>query len=368
MKKVHLLLICLLISLLVFACNLSQPDLDATATKIAADIFATQTASVPTLTPTPVAIRLEADGSGDYRTLEEAVAAASPGETILLETGTYRLVEPLEVSKPLRLVGAGMDDTEIVSEAWGYVVRFSGDGPFAAECITFRYEGGGVADVAVVEGGEVAFARCRFTGARAIHAALLGGRAGLRLQGNTIGVVRDCVAAGNDYGIYVGGQAQPTLDRNVCTDNETSGIFYLGSPGGVACQNECSGNGVAGIYVGGQAQPTLEGNTCTGNKSSGIAYGGDASGVSRQNECAGNGIGIFVGEQSRPTLEGNVCADNERAGIAYCLLPCDAGGIARQNKCSGNEVGIYVAETAGPDLVDNDCYDNAEEDILDERP
>jgi parallel beta-helix repeat protein len=117
-----------------------------------------------------------------------------------------------------------MDQTKIVSEAPEYVVRFSGEGLFAAEDITFHHQGTAAADVVVVRGGEIAFARCRFT--RAVHVGE-GDRAGLRLQGSTIGVVRDCEAVENDsIGIFIEDRAKPTLEENLCTDNEVFGIAY----------------------------------------------------------------------------------------------------------------------------------------------
>jgi parallel beta-helix repeat protein len=366
--RMILILVALLMSGALSTCSPSQADLDVTATAIAANLFATQTAAAPTPTPaptstptptppptptpTPVPIRLEADGSGDYPSLEEAVQHVPEETTIVLGPGTYRLAEPLDIRKPLRLVGAGMDQTEIVSEAEGYVVGFSGDGLFATEDITFRHQGTAAASVVIVAGGEIAFARCRFTGAVQEEKE---DRAGLWLQGNTTGVVRECEAVENDnVGIYVGEQAQPTLEGNVCTDNEVVGIGYVGNSGGVARQNECSGNR-GGIYVTEQAQPTLEGNVSTDNETAGIGYVGDSGGVARQNECVGSLSGIHVGEQAQPTLEGNVCTDNEQAGIAYWD---NADGVARQNECSGNWIGIYLAETVNPDLVDNDCHDN----------
>jgi len=51
--KVHLVLACLLTSAILAACGPSQAELNAQATKIAANILATQTAEAPTLTPTP---------------------------------------------------------------------------------------------------------------------------------------------------------------------------------------------------------------------------------------------------------------------------------------------------------------------------
>ena len=60
-KKVLFVLVCLLIGALLVACGPSQAELDAQATKVAADVFATETAEaptrtpIPTLTPTPTA-------------------------------------------------------------------------------------------------------------------------------------------------------------------------------------------------------------------------------------------------------------------------------------------------------------------------
>ena len=52
--KTLFVLVCLLISAILVACGPSQAEHVAQATKIAADIFATQTAEAPTPTPTPL--------------------------------------------------------------------------------------------------------------------------------------------------------------------------------------------------------------------------------------------------------------------------------------------------------------------------
>lgn len=52
-NRITSILMCLLISAVLFACGPSQAELDAQATKFAANIFATQTAAAPTPTNTP---------------------------------------------------------------------------------------------------------------------------------------------------------------------------------------------------------------------------------------------------------------------------------------------------------------------------
>jgi parallel beta-helix repeat protein len=423
MKHIKLLLVCLLVTLPALACSLPTPTPTLTPTPTntptpTSTPTPTNTPTptptptntpTPTPTPTPSVIRVEAGGNGHYATLEEAVESAPEGVPIELGAGTFYLEEPLEIRRPITLAGQGMDETEIVSDAEDYVVRFTGDGPFVVEDITFRHEGREAADVVVMRGGEVAFTRCRFTGAVYDEDGDLGG-SGLQLEGSTVGVVQACEAEENLLGIAVIDRAEPTLEGNTATDNETYGIVYWDNAGGVARGNDCSWN-AAGIGVGWAAQPLLEGNTCTDNEHYGIVYkdrsggtarhnecfgndwGGiavsnqaepmleenvcedngvigiyyvdEAGGVARRNECSGNGeAGIIVAYQAEPTLEENVCEDNGVVGIGYAD---EAGGVARGNECSGNRYGIVVTDAANPELIDNDCHDNIEADVLDER-
>jgi len=310
----------------------------------------------PRATPSGIVVWMEADGSGDYATLEEAVQNAPEAAAVVLGPGTYRLDDPLNVERSLRLYGAGMDNTQIVSEAEGYVVRFIGDGPFAAEGIEFRHQGGAEADSVVVEGGEVAFADCSFAGAVSVSGDEP--RGGLRLQGDTVGAIHDCVATANEVGVVVTEQAGPTLERNVCAQNDLVGIVYRGSAGGVARENQCS-HQLWGILVSQHAQPLLDANVCTNNLNYGITYHDNAAGVAQRNECSANGdFGIELQDQAQPTLEGNTCANNEGSGILYVD---SAAGVARLNKCSANgSHGIEVKDDARPTLEGNVCSGNGE--------
>ena len=348
-------LLALVIPLLAAACGSSESDIDATATVVASLIRADQVASAtPTPAFMPVTIQLEADGSGDYASLEEAVRNAPHHATIRLGTGTYNLNERLNVRRSLHLVGAGMDETEIVSTAAGYAIRFTGNGPFGAENLTISHVGGQAGDVVVVRGGEITFERCRLAGATPEFE--YEERAGLWLMAGTTGVVRDCTIERNDtLGIYVTAVAQPTIEGNSLTDNNTAGIAYCCSAGGTAERNTVSGSSV-GIALVGEAAPALEGNTCSSNELAGIRYGDEAGGTSRQNECTGNQTGIVVGAQAQPILEANLCNDNSSAGIAFAS---DAGGSASANECLRNQFGMLLSDRSRPTLESNTCSENA---------
>lgn len=291
-------------------------------------------------TPSAIAeqhvIYLKADGSGDYLTVQEAVEAAPEGATILFAAGTYSLTEPLLITKPLRLIGEGMQTTLVVSSVGECVVQVSVAGALTVTDLGFRYQGEGPADVVVAEATLLEVTRCSFSGAQ--QAPPRRSWAGLRIVGSTTGLVRECVASGNTgEGMTVEGNAQVTLESNICSDNTGgSGMAYLGTATGVSRKNNCSGNGQAGIIVADSAQPLVIENTCVGNGWAGIA----------------------VIEAAVPTVEGNVCSENVLAGIAYFCF-AKAGGLAKGNLCEGNGVGIVVSGTAQPTLERNICSRNS---------
>ncbi len=255
----------------------------------------------------PGAIRVEVDGSGDYATLEEAVANAPEGGVINLGPGVHRLAAPLTIERSLTLIGAGMDETEVVCDGPNYVLYFTGGGTFSARGITFRHEGDSPADVFVADRGQVNLSRCRFSGA--VVNPFTGRNAGIRLAAYATGTVSDCDASGNsNAGILLEDEAQFTLERNTTTENQVVGIAFLSYTGGTARQNNCSANGLGGILVAGNAAPLLIQNTCNDNGDLGIAYFEGGGGVARQNECRGNGdYDLFIDELSSPVLVDNDC-------------------------------------------------------------
>ena len=330
--------------------------------------------------PAPVdpVLTLRPDGDGDAAGLEEAIRQAKPGTVIRLLAGTYRLREPLQIEKPVAIVGAGRDHTRIVCAGPKHVLRFAGRGPFALVELSLSHEGSQAADV-VVANGEVLFDRCRIRGGvrirtedRARGGLLRQIATGVRprgeeeigqgiwLHGEARGRVSGCeIFANQADGIGVAGQSQPVLEGNICQENGGCGIAYYDTAAGAARQNTCTGNERAGIGVGQHAAPSLEANLCQGNAGYGIGYYDNASGTAQQNTCAGNERdGIAVGGGAQPALESNLCQENAASGIGY---RDGAAGSARQNACTANaRAGIAVSGEAQPVLEANNCYQNAE--------
>lgn len=264
--------------------------------------------------------------------LEGAVREAQAGDVLRLKAGEYRLSHPLEIDKPLSLVGEGSGNTRVLCDGEEYVVKLVGDGPFRVHDLSFEHEGSLWAEVVEVACSVIDIRGCSFIGGVLDKTATYlpwleggkGGGRGLSLRNRTRGLVANCESVQNDgYGILVVDQAQPTLEGNSCQENKQSGIGYSGSAAGTARQNTCSANEWHGIRVQDQAHPTLEANTCQANQASGIV--------------------IF--DQAQPTLEANTCQENGQFGIAYLG---DVAVVARQNVCIRNTQDIL----GGPSPTD----------------
>jgi parallel beta-helix repeat protein len=353
----------------------------------------------PELLAPVIMIHLEADGSGDYSTLEKAIQHIAEGGTINLGAGTYRLSQPLEINKSISLIGVGMDQTIIAATTQYHVIDFSGEGPFVLQGLTVQLEGGGKANVVQVKNGEINFSDCRFKGdgnngpgllvltnakgtvidCESINNGMHGfsiqdqsqlilesnkctnnEESGMAFFNNSQGTVRKNECTGNKHGIYVADQAKVDLEENISSDNQEIGIFYSDNTSGAVRLNECTRNGNSGIWVTDQAKVTLEENTCSTNGESGIVFAGNTKSIARQNVSSNNiNAGISVNEQAEPVLDENTCTNNQ-VGIIFHDF---AKGAARRNQCSGNKHGIGIQEQSQPLLEGNITTENSDNGI-----
>jgi parallel beta-helix repeat protein len=302
-------------------------------------------------------IYVATDGSGDYRDLASAVEAAEAGTTIYLDDGIFKLNSPLDIEYSLRLIGRGMEKTKIVSSAPEYVIQFTGNGTFAAEGIGFQHWGKETADVLVIRDGKIVISNCLFAGAQwdlQDYGSIDSIGAGIRLMGDTEGLIQSSIVSANDSGIGLAEQAQPSLEGNICLENET-GIYYTGKSGGIARGNEISMS-FFGIHLYDQVHPTLEQNIISENNY-GIAYRDESRGDAKGNKCFSNEFGIHITDSAEPILEENIITENDR-GIRYYSFPDIAGGLAIRNNCSDNRIGIEVGGDAQPVLEENTVTNN----------
>ena len=287
-----------------------------TETPLATETAAATETTAPTITPAatsegPLPLLINADGSGDLATLEEAIAFAAGGSTIMLSAGDFIVAQTLEVDKPLTISGAGIEQTRILSEAPSASLNYSGEGRF-----TFVH----TSNCEIIDNGGV--------GVQVIHDAQItlqdsiisGNGAGFLFDGNSSGQVSGSVIEqSDDAGILVFALARPDIVDNLIQDNLGYGIRYQldDGVGGVVRGNELlrnnsTGPGATGtdIVVFDSFAPRLTGNTCRGGEGLALASGtlvaADPSGIIFFNTA--------VGRPDDLVLEDNDCA------VAFCGL------------------------------------------------
>ncbi len=287
--------------------------------------------------------RVAADGSGDYQTINDALAAAEEGDTILVAAGTY--TEYLLIDKDITLAG---------------------DGP--REEIVVEFPDGGPAQVFLSdddEDEEISFPIV-LQGADAV------------LRGLTIVVP---LAGG---GVLVDGGAPELADLSVVPhpDAEISGTYrdalfmypFQFKEGSSPVVRDSSWTGF--LHSGGSS-PTFEGNTIT---SSVMALDGpgeavvrgntfpdgailhldfDLTGIIESNDLTNASIGIGAG--SSMTVKDNVVRDTRsgRGEAAIAVWEPGSSGHIVGNTVTGSVVGISVSDGAvatveGNDLIGND--------------
>jgi parallel beta-helix repeat protein len=339
-----------------------------------------------------VLITVSPDGTGDFSTIAEAIAAAPEDAELLLSAGRHVLTESLRIERPINLIGAGMDSTYVVYDGAGWVVIFClvDHQRAAVRGITFAHEGDAPGDVVLCVGATCDFRACRFAGGRS---GISNAGAGLNIGGASVGRVINCELSSNLYGIFINEAANLTLQGNLCTDNELCGILAVGaatklrrnrcsgSRAGMALSNgefqvegnvltsntyglsiekgargeirdnDCRDNSLTGISLQDDANVNLENNLACEN-GVGIAFIGQTTSAARHSTCSRNrGDGFLVMEEAQATLEGNFCESNSGSGIR---ISGDARGTAISNHCKGNENhGFLLNERANATLSAN---------------
>ncbi|MEZ4606698.1 MAG: right-handed parallel beta-helix repeat-containing protein, partial [Deinococcales bacterium] len=217
---------------------------------------------------------------------------ARQGGVIQLKAGIYRLEQGLELNNDIKLLGAGKNRTLIVAPAGGFTLRFSGRGSFAAEGITFVYEGLDAANVLHLQSSYVSLRDVRAVTAsfrqnpnRSGSGLLLD----LYVQNATIS--QSEFDFNPQYGIVLRGQVKAALDYNLIHHNGLSGIYWGEQAGGSLRYNLIEDNAVHGLDITGMNELLIEQNQFNRNGWYGIMTTSSAKLNLQLNQFNGNGQG-----------------------------------------------------------------------------
>ena len=174
---------------------------------------------------------------GNYTTIGEAIANASPGDTIYVNSGTYH--ENLVIGKTISLIGrdtGGSIPTISITSDTGITVA---------------------ADNVVVKGIRVE-----------------GGSTGILVKDCSNVNVMECIVTGNSYGISLNGAHGAAVMNNTVNGNGNVGIYVLNSNGCSVYLNDVTGNQYGISIAGSSSSCAVYMNTLRNNPSgNGLANG-----------------------------------------------------------------------------------------------
>jgi parallel beta-helix repeat protein len=199
---------------------------------------------------------------GQYKTIQQAVDAAKPGDTVSVAPGTY--TENVVVNKPLTITAASARPTVQAADPSKDVFMLSSPG--------VRIDG----------------------------LTITGGASGVQIQSTSKCVVTNIVARDNVRAVYL----------SHSTDNEIS-------------NSNLTGNGY-GVYGDSSSRNTISSNVATGEKGNGIALGdgiflnyGDSNTITRNDLSANYVFGISLYNSVRNIISNNTMSDNDRIGVRF---------------------------------------------------
>jgi parallel beta-helix repeat protein len=321
----------------------------------------------------PSGVLVFEDGSGDYPTIEAAVAAIDSGMTIFLGPGTFYLDETLIADFSFNLVGSGMDGPDATTVTYpSDVVDVMGPVNFSAQDIAFVSTANTVAsDVMYVEDGTVDLLRCSFTGGNTWN-DLYG--SGLSLYGSAYGsaaaAVTDCYFGSNELdGVCVGANSSVSIYGSIMEYNGQNGVGFYDNAAGIVDQSDCTSNALHGVSVNDYSEVTVQNSICSdngtggGDYASGIYFEDDSVGTVQNCVCNENLIdGISCHDYADVTVSQSTCNYNREDGITFSEY---VTGSISFCECSNNlgYDGIDVHDDAYADVDNNLCVNNPEAGI-----
>ncbi|WP_323769682.1 right-handed parallel beta-helix repeat-containing protein [Antarctobacter sp.] len=225
-------------------------------------------AAVPTLS-------VKQDGSGDFRTIAEAVKAAKPGTRIEIFPGTYN--GGVRVGKELEIVGVG-DRDKIIWQAK------------SADVIEWVAPKGRIANLSLRQLGESSYAVRFGAGSALLEHCDLTSSGGPSKGAPIVGifnranpVLRDNVIHdGKSIGVFVAFKGRGTLERNKIYGNKNAQVSVTLEGDPVLRNNVIGPSPTIAVFVNKGGKGTIIANDLRGNKAGAFSIGRDAGKVIRR--------------------------------------------------------------------------------------
>lgn len=248
-------------------------------------------------------------GDRDFGTIQAAINAAEPGDTVHVYPGSYR--EVIEIDKNVRVLGVGDRSQILLRQVPGEAIVWFGGG------------NGMIANMSI---GEV----------RGDHHAI-----DVSAGAPTI---ENVDVSGMDYPlIRIRDGANPSVLRNSIHGAETNGIMVLDGGRGRIEDNDIFDLGFVSVWITGNSDPMVRNNRIFDGRQDGILVQENAAGTIEGNQIYDNlQAGVTTQSGGRPRVIGNTITGN-----GYQAIWIQAGGRGRfeNNDLRGNASGAWFIET-----------------------
>lgn len=307
----------------------------------------------------------------DHKTIQAAIDASKPGDTIAVAPGKYAEGIRLKPGIILRSDGDDAKGTDGLKRAEATIIDGGGKegklpGVVMAEGSTL--DGFTITNVGAYD--ELLWKKHFDSNGEELgdeegSVQAEGTTPAISIQGVSCTVTHCIVHHNGDVGIGIlGGEkttTAPLIRDNLAYRNMGGGIGVAEGAEPIIRGNTCKENLRAGIGCR-KANPIIIDNVCFQNIRAGIGCREGSKPVMRGNKCYRNrraGIGIRM-ESTGPVVEANECYENEMAGIG-----CRDGAtpILRNNNCHNNKMAGIGCNGAKPLIVANECRENEQAGI-----
>lgn len=284
---------------------------------------------------------------GPYYTLADALAAAKPGDRILVRPGTYD--GGVVLDKPLEIIGENKPGEVVIQAVSTNALAFRTTlGRVANMTLKQLGSGGDYFAVDIVQ-GRLTLEGCHIESASLAGIAVHGADADPIIRNNRI---RRCVQSG----VVIFDNAQGMLEENDISENRAFGIVIRDGADPVVRSNQIHDNEYGGVNVN-RGLGRLEGNIISGNRAEGVLIANEANPVLQRNKVFKNArAGIYVYDRGGAIVRENNIFENSNSGIA---IRTEGNPIIQENSISGNNgKGVWCHDRAAGVVENNNLREN----------
>jgi nitrous oxidase accessory protein len=203
---------------------------------------------------------LTVGAGGQFKTIQQAVDAAKPGDTVLVTPGMY--AENVVVNKPVTITAASGRPTVQAADLSKDVFLVTSSGVHI--------------DGLTLTGGDSAVNVAQVSSCLVTSVNAHGNVRGVYLARATSSEVRNCNLADNGYGVYCDYASSNTIANDVATGEKGAGntlgdgVYLFYSDSNKVANNDLSANHVFGISLYHSSNNTITGNTISQNEEFGV--------------------------------------------------------------------------------------------------